>query len=78
MTAFLLAIGFGPWEIGLILVAVLVLFGGSRIPSLARNLGSGIVEFKRGLKGGDEDSSASGGAPGSSTDAPSASSKQDV
>jgi sec-independent protein translocase protein TatA len=37
-------------EIVLILVVVLVLFGGRKLPELARSLGSSINEFKRGLK----------------------------
>ncbi len=32
-----------------ILVAILVLFGGRKIPQLARDLGTGIREFKRSL-----------------------------
>lgn len=40
----------GHWEILIVLVVALLLFG-HRIPGLARSLGSGIVEFKKGLKG---------------------------
>ena len=36
----------GPWEILLILVVVLVLFGAKRLPELARGLGLGINEFR--------------------------------
>ena len=36
----------GPFEIILILVVVLLLFGAKRIPEIARGLGSGIREFK--------------------------------
>ena len=35
----------GPWEILLILVVVLILFGAKRLPELARGLGQGINEF---------------------------------
>jgi len=38
-----------------ILLIALLLFG-HRIPGMARSLGSGIVEFKRGLKGGPDNS----------------------
>ncbi|SDK67914.1 sec-independent protein translocase protein TatA [Catalinimonas alkaloidigena] len=38
--------GLGGWEVLLILVVVLVLFGAKRIPELARGLGQGIREFK--------------------------------
>ena len=50
-----LAFGFGPWEMWVILLIALLLFG-HRIPGMARSLGSGIVEFKRGLKGGPDNS----------------------
>jgi len=36
----------GPWQIVLIVVMVLLLFGGKKIPELMRGLGSGIKEFK--------------------------------
>ena len=36
----------GPWEILLVLVVVLVLFGAKRLPELARGLGLGINEFR--------------------------------
>lgn len=36
----------GPWQVVLIIVAVLLLFGGKKIPELMRGLGSGIKEFK--------------------------------
>lgn len=48
----------GHWEILIVLVVALLLFG-HRIPGLARSLGSGIVEFKKGLKG-DSDKKESG------------------
>lgn len=38
--------GLGGWEIFLILLAILLLFGAKRIPELARGLGRGIREFK--------------------------------
>lgn len=40
----------GP-ELIIILVIILLLFGASRIPSLARSLGSGVREFKKGSSG---------------------------
>ncbi|OIQ23485.1 twin-arginine translocase TatA/TatE family subunit [Lacinutrix sp. MedPE-SW] len=36
----------GPWQIGLIVLAILLLFGGKKIPELMKGLGSGIKEFK--------------------------------
>ncbi len=38
--------GLGGWEVFLILLAILLLFGAKRIPELARGLGRGIREFK--------------------------------
>lgn len=43
--------GLGPLEIILILAIILLLFGATRIPDLARSLGKGVNEFKKGLKG---------------------------
>ncbi len=42
-------------EILLILAIVILLFGASRIPELARSLGKGVDEFKKGLKGETEE-----------------------
>ena len=38
----------GPWQIGLIVLAILLLFGGKKIPELMKGLGKGINEFKKG------------------------------
>ena len=37
----------GPWEIGLIILFVIILFGGKKLPELARGLGLGLKEFKK-------------------------------
>ena len=37
----------GPWEIGLILLFVIILFGGKKLPELARGMGLGLKEFKK-------------------------------
>lgn len=42
---------FGIWEIAGILILILVLFGGRKIPQLAKDLGQGIREFKKSLSG---------------------------
>ena len=47
----------GPNQMILILVVVLLLFGGRKIPELMRGLGSGIKEFKKATKEEEEDSS---------------------
>ncbi|MCB9425811.1 MAG: twin-arginine translocase TatA/TatE family subunit [Flavobacteriales bacterium] len=41
----------GPMQITLIVVVVLLLFGGKKIPELMRGLGSGLKEFKDASKG---------------------------
>jgi len=41
--------GLGYQELLLILLIVLVLFGGSKLPDLARSLGSSVKEFKKGI-----------------------------
>lgn len=46
MNALFLPLAIGPWQIALIVVIVLLLFGGRKIPELMRGLGSGIKEFK--------------------------------
>jgi len=46
MEALFLPLAIGPWQIVLIVVIVLLLFGGKKIPELMRGLGSGIKEFK--------------------------------
>jgi len=45
---------FGPWQIGLIVIAILLLFGGKKIPELMKGLGSGIKEFKDASKEDEE------------------------
>jgi sec-independent protein translocase protein TatA len=39
----------GPWQIVLIVLVVLLLFGGKKIPELMRGLGRGVKEFKDGI-----------------------------
>ena len=53
----------GAWEIVLILLIVVFLFGARRIPEIARGLGEGIRGFRSSLKGGD-DPEANGEAGG--------------
>jgi sec-independent protein translocase protein TatA len=47
--------GLGATEIILILVVLLLFFGGKRIPELARGLGKGIREFKDASSGKSSD-----------------------
>lgn len=50
--------GLGAPELILILVIILVIFGGSQLPKLAKNLGSSAKELRKGLKD-DSDKKAS-------------------
>ena len=43
----------GPWEVLLILAVVLIIFGGKRLPDLARSLGKSLGEFKKGRREGE-------------------------
>jgi sec-independent protein translocase protein TatA len=40
----------GPWQILMVLMIGLLLFG-KKLPEIARSLGKGLVEFKKGIKG---------------------------
>jgi len=45
--------GLSPMELIIIVAVIVLLFGSSKIPQLMRGVGSGINEFKKGLKEGD-------------------------
>jgi sec-independent protein translocase protein TatA len=47
--------GLGFPEIILILVIVILIFGTSRIPELGRGLGEGIRNFRKSVKGDDDE-----------------------
>lgn len=49
-SAFFAVFGLGPTELIVILVILLVLFGGSKLPSLAKGLGQSVKEFKKATK----------------------------
>ncbi len=48
-------LGLGGHELLIILFVMVLLFGASRIPELGRSLGSGIREFKSGLRAVEEE-----------------------
>jgi sec-independent protein translocase protein TatA len=46
----LLAIFDSPMDIAIVVLVVLVLFGGKKIPEMMRGIGTGIKEFKQGMR----------------------------
>lgn len=48
-------VNLGAPELLIVLVVILVLFGGAKLPQLARSLGKAQSEFKQGLKESDAD-----------------------
>ena len=45
-----LVFNLGFWEIAIIALVVLLLFGGKKIPELMRGLGKGVKSFKQGMQ----------------------------
>ena len=41
---------FSPTDLAVVVIVVLLLFGGKKLPQLARSLGSASSEFKRGIE----------------------------
>lgn len=52
----LFAFGIGPVELAVVALVVLLLFG-NRLPSVMRSMGRGIIEFKKGVQGIEDESS---------------------
>lgn len=44
----------GPFQILIVVLLILLVFGASRVPAIAENLAKGINSFKKGLKDDDE------------------------
>jgi len=40
---------FGPWEIVLIVLVIVLIFGGKKIPELMKGVGKGVKSFKEGM-----------------------------
>jgi len=47
----------GPWQLIICIVVIGLLFGGKKIPELARSLGKAKGEFKKGLAEGEKEES---------------------
>ena len=42
--------GMGPWELLIVFLVILLLFGARRLPDIAQGLGKGIKEFRKAMK----------------------------
>lgn len=51
---------FGIWELLIILVIVLLLFGARRLPDMAKGIGQAIKEFRKGVKDVQDDLEGTG------------------
>lgn len=60
----------GPQELLIVLLIVLVLFGGSKLPKLAKSIGEAQREFKRGQEDADKPKAASDVVPPVDNDKP--------
>jgi len=47
--------GIGIWEIAILLLVALLVFGPKRLPEMGRSLGKGMREFKDSISGKDDD-----------------------
>ena len=53
----------GIWQLLIVILIIVVVFGGKKIPELARSLGKAKGEFKKGLAEGEKPESAASEAP---------------
>lgn len=49
----------GPWEIGLILVLILIVFGVGKLPEVGGAIGKGLRAFRRGQHGEEDEEEVS-------------------
>jgi sec-independent protein translocase protein TatA len=42
--------GMGPWELLVVFLVILLLFGAKRLPEIAQGMGKGIREFRKAMK----------------------------
>lgn len=45
----------GPWELGLILMIILIFFGVGKLPRVLSQMGKGVKAFKQGMSEGDDE-----------------------
>jgi len=54
MVGFISPGNIGPWQVLLIIVLIVFLFGGKKIPEISRALGQSLKEFKKGREESDK------------------------
>ncbi len=54
MNLYIIAGMIGPWQVILVILVILLLFGGRKLPELMKGLGQGLQEFKKATKEGKE------------------------
>ena len=54
MNLYIIAGMIGPWQVILVVLVILLLFGGRKLPELMKGLGQGLQEFKKATKEGKE------------------------
>lgn len=76
--------GIGVWQVVLVLVIVLIIFGAGKLPKVMGDVAKGVKNFKSGLKEGEEEAKAENKAEDQSaisqkeeTEAPTASEKKE-
>ena len=70
--------GIGIWEMLILLLVLLLVFGPKRLPEMGRQLGKGMREFKQTISGEDEHDDAEALAPMTEIVAPTAENKADA
>jgi len=61
-TESLAMMGLSPGELLIVGAVVMLLFGAAKIPQLMRSIGSGLTEFKKGVREGEKDAAAEAAA----------------
>ncbi len=61
---------FGIWELLIILVLVLLLFGAKRLPDMAKGMGQAIKEFRKGVRDVEEDVRTDGSSHATTGESP--------
>jgi sec-independent protein translocase protein TatA len=59
----------GPWELILVLIVALLVFGPKRLPEMGKSLGKGMREFKESISGEDKDHESHDAPPVTQTQA---------